>query len=309
MGSLKSQVTYSLNALQAFGHSRRQALANGTATDKIFGIRTMQQYCELNVTFAEWCCDHFGTRRLADITTDMTAGFIADLQARGRSPATVAAYASAIKKLDVGLRAVGWRRRKAEPLVQDFHGRRADIVADPYTPDDAQRLIAALADADAQYGQVARLECASGLRVSEAVHVQARWIAADGSQIALTGPGTHTKGGRPRVAAVLPQHRPVVLALREQRLTNPDGHLFQNRQSLTGAVKRAASRLAVKLGIEVGDGTHSLRKLYANELYSHLLTTGGLSPEEARRAVTHALGHSRLDVLKAYLVENQSEEE
>jgi integrase len=309
MGSLKGQVTYSLNALQAFGHSRRQALANGTASDKIFGIRTMQQYCELNVTFAEWCRERFGARRLADVTADMAAAFIADLQGRGLSPATVAAYASAIKKLDAGLRAVGWRRRKAEPLVQDFHGRRADIVADPYTPADAECLIAALADADPQFGQVGRLQSASGLRVSEAVHVQARWIAADGSQITLTGPGTHAKGGRPRVAVVLPQHRPVVLALREQGLSNPDGHVFQNRQSLTGAVKRAASRLAVKLGIEVGDGTHSLRKLYANELFSYLLKTDGLSLEQARRAVTRALGHSRTDVLKAYLVEDQTEEE
>jgi len=58
----------------------------------------------------------------------------------------------------------------------------------------------------------------------------------------------------------------------------------------------------------VGDGTHSLRKLYANELYGHLLTADSLSPERARRAVTHALGHSRLDVLKAYLVNDQAEE-
>src|SRR5712692_11271234 len=106
MGSLKGQVTYCLNALEAFGHSRRQALANGTAADKIFGIRTMQQYCELNVTFAEWCRERFGTRRLCDVTPDMTAAFIADLRGRGLSPATVDAYASAIKKLDVGLRAV-----------------------------------------------------------------------------------------------------------------------------------------------------------------------------------------------------------
>jgi integrase len=309
MGSMKGQVTYSLNALQAFGHSRRQALARGTASDKIFSIRTMQQYCELNVTFAEWCRERFGIRRLADVTPQMAAEFTADLQARARSPATVAAYASAIKKLDAGLRAVGWRRRKAEPLVQDFHGRRADIVADPYTPEDAVRLIAALADADPQYGQVARLQRVSGLRVSEAVHLQADCIAADGSQIVLTGSGTHTKGGRPRVAPVLTQHRPVVLALLEQGLAHPDAHVFQNRQSLTGAVKRAASRLAVKLEIEVGDGTHSLRKLYANELYHYLLSADGLSLEEARRAVTHALGHSRLDVLKAYLVANPAEEE
>ena len=309
MGSLKGQVTYSLNALQAFGHSRRQALARGTAADKIFGIRTMQHYCELNVTFATWCRERYGTRQLAEVTADMTAAFIADLQGRGLSPATISTYVSAIKKLDAGLRAVGWRRRKDEGLVQDFRGRRADIVADPYTADDAERLIVALTAVDPQYGQVARLQSVSGLRVSEAVHLQADCIEANGSQIVLAGPGTHTKGGRPRVAPVLTQYQPVVVTLREQGLGNGDGHVFQNRQSLTGAVKRAASRLAVKLGIEVGDGTHSLRKRYANELYGHLLNTGGLPREEARRAVTHALGHSRLDVLKAYLVVDQDAQE
>jgi integrase len=160
---------------------------------------------------------------------------------------------------------------------------------------------------DPQFGQVARLQRVSGLRVSEAVHLQADGVAADGSQITLTGPGTHAKGGRPRVAPVLAPHRPEVVALREQGLANLDRHVFQNRQSLTGAVKRAASRLAVKLGVEVGDGTHSLRKLYANELLGHLLKSDGLSLEDARRAVTHALGHNRLGVLKAYLVEEPAE--
>ena len=308
MGSLKAQVTYSLNALKAFGHSRHQALADGSAADKIFAIRTMQNYCELNVTFAEWCRDRYRIRRLGDITPDHAVAFLTNLRSRGLSPATVTTYASAIKKLDTGLRAVGWRRRKAESLVQDFQGRRADIVADPYTQDDAERLIAAMAELDPQYGQVARLQRVSGLRVSEAVHLQADGVAADGSQITLTGPGTHAKGGRSRVAPVLALHRPEVVALRDQGLANPDRHLFQNRQSLTGAVKRAASRLAVRLGVEVGDGTHSLRKLYANELYGELMASRGLSREDARRAVTHALGHSRLDVLKAYLVDDQAEE-
>jgi hypothetical protein len=38
MGSVKSQVTHSLNSLKAFGESRHQALADGTADDKIFAM-------------------------------------------------------------------------------------------------------------------------------------------------------------------------------------------------------------------------------------------------------------------------------
>ncbi len=301
MGSLKGQVTYSLNALKAFGESRHDARASGRAAGRIFAVRTLENYCQLDVVFAAWCRDEHGLRRLGDLTPEMTAAFIADLRQRGRSPATVNTYVCAIKKLDTGLRQVGWRCRDAEPLVGEFHGRRADVVADPYSPEDAERLIKVLTAIDPQYGGVARLQRVSGLRVSEAVHLQANGIAADGSQITLAGPGTHAKGGRPRQVPILAEHHPVVAGFLEQGVAHGDGHVFQQRQSLITAVKQEASRQAVKLGIEVGDGTHSFRKLYANELYQHLLTVEGRPDDEARRAVTQALGHNRLDVLKAYI--------
>ncbi|MBL8057943.1 MAG: integrase domain-containing protein [Anaerolineales bacterium] len=261
----------------------------------------MRSYCQLSVVFAAWCRDEHGLRRLGDVTPEMTADFIADLRRRGRSPATVNTYVCAIKKLDAGLRQVGWRYPEAAPLVGEFHGRRADVVADPYSPEDAERLIRVLTAIDPQYGGVARLQRMSGLRVSEAVHLQAGGIAADGSQITLAGPGTHAKGGRPRQVPILAEHQPVVAGFLEQGLAHADGHVFQQRQSLSKAVKLEASRQVIKLGIEAGDGTHSFRKLYANELYQHLLTVEGRPDDEARRAVTQALGHNRLDVLKAYI--------
>src|SRR3970282_1387283 len=112
------------------------------------------------------------------------------------------------------------------------------------------------------------------------------------SHITLSGPGIPPKGGRERIVPILEQHRSVLIELREQGLAHPDGHLFQHRQSLTNAVKRAASALVTKLGIAVGDGSHSFRKCYANELYQHLVAIDGMSPDEARRAVTQALGHN-----------------
>ncbi len=307
--TLKSDVTYCLNALKGFGQSRHQALRTGTAGETIFAVRTLQHYCRLGVTFAEWCRDRYGVKRLSQVTPAMTADFIVALRGRGLSPATVNTYVCAIKKLDAGLRKVGWRRPDAEPLVGEFHGRRADVVADPYSPEDAERLIGVLSRIDPQYGGVARLQRVSGLRVSEAVHVQAHCIEPDGHWIRLAGPGTHAKGGRPRTVPILAQHQTVVATFQEQGLAHTDGHVFQQRQSLTAAVKREASRQAVKLGIEVGDGTHSFRKLYANELYQHLLREQQLERDDARRVVTQALGHNRLEVLKAYLVEEPERKE
>ncbi len=163
--------------------------------------------------------------------------------------------------------------------------------------------LAALTAIDPQYGGVARLQRVSGLRVSEAVHLQANGIASDGSGITLAGSGTHAKGGRPRQVPILAQHQPTVAAFLEQGLAHADGHVFRQRQSLPLAIRREASRQAQKLGFELsdGNGTHSFRKLYANELYQHLLQTVCPDEADARRVVSQALGHNRLEVLKNYI--------
>jgi hypothetical protein len=303
MGSIKAQVVYCLTALQAYGESRHEARADHTAELGIYSVRTMQNYCELDVSYASWCqSEQFIERRIADLTPMATAAYIKHLRGKGRSPATVNTYACAIKKLDIGMREVGWRRRDAAALVQDYHGRRADVVADPYSPDDAERLIATLFAIDPQYGQVARLQRVSGLRVDEAVHLRADWVKADGSEITLPeDENTHAKGGRSRRIPILPRHTGTVVALREQGLDQADLHLFRNRQSLTDAVKRTASALVPRLEIEFGDGTHSLRKTYANELYEYLVNVRHLPVDLALQILTEVLGHSRIDVLKAYL--------
>ena len=299
MGSLKYQVVTCLNSLKAFGVSRQEAQQAGVADKLIFSVGTISTYCQLNVVFAEWCRDQYGTRRLADITSEMADAFLADRRNRALSPATINTYVCAIKKLDTGMRQMGWRRETAPLLVTAQDGRRADVIADPYSVEDAERLIAALARIDKQYGQVARLQRISGLRISEAVHLQTACIVSDGSQIVLSGPGIHTKGGRPRQVPILPQHQPWLVELKAQG--QADGHAFWHRQSLAAAVKRSTSRLGGKLGISAGHGTHSFRKLYANELFHYLCRERGYSNGEARLLVSQALGHNRIEVLKAYM--------
>ncbi|MBP7691348.1 MAG: tyrosine-type recombinase/integrase [Anaerolineales bacterium] len=269
-----------LNSLKAFGVSRHEAQRAGVADKLIFSVGTISTYCQLNVVFAEWCRDNYGTRRLAEITPEMADAFLADRRNQALSPATINTYVCAIKKLDVGLRQLGWRREKAPLLVAAHDGRRADVIADPYSVEDAERLITALAQIDPQYGQVARLQRVSGLRISEAVHLQAECIAPDGSRIILDGPGIHIKGGRPRPVPILPQHQVFMVELLTQE--SPDGHVFIYRQSLATAIKRATSRLVTKLDIQVGSGTHSFRKLYANELFGYLCSEKALPAEEAQ---------------------------
>lgn len=121
---------------------------------------------------------------------------------------------------------------------------------------------------------MARLQRISGLRISEAVHLQTVCIALDGSKIELIGRGVHTKGGRPRQVPILPQHQPWLVELRAE--SQADGHAVWHHQSPTAAVKRSTAQLVVNLGITAGHGTHSYRKLHANELFCYLCRERGI---------------------------------
>ena len=100
----------------------------------------------------------------------MVAAFITELRQKPYSRAKVNTYWAALKQLDAGLRHVGWRRQDAPPLVQNFPGQHAGCVADPYTPDEAERLIAPLSHEAPHYGHVAQILRMADLRASEATY-------------------------------------------------------------------------------------------------------------------------------------------
>ncbi|MBN1887422.1 MAG: site-specific integrase [Thermoflexales bacterium] len=144
------------------------------------------------------------------------------------------------------------------------------------------------------------MQRAAGLRVAEAVHLQARCIEPDGTKVILTGTGIHTKGRKEREIPVMPKYQEFVRQLREQGMTHEDGHVFVHRQTLTRAYGREVSALCARLKITSGSGSHSFRKTWSGEYYRYLCGQG-LSSKEARRQVTAALGHNRLNVLRHYL--------
>ena len=300
MASLKGQVLYALKSNFAFGESRHHDQNIGHTIGKIYSFKTATTYTELDVVVATWCHGHCGLQRIGHITPAMVDAYLAHLRERGCSPATVNTYVAAIKQLDAGLRHVGWRRQDAPALVQNFHGRHADCVADPYTPEEADQLIALLTQEDPQYGLVAQIQRMAGLRVDEATYLQVKRVAENGAMIQLEGTAIHTKGGRPRQAPVLPVFIEAMQAIRANADQQPDGHVLQDRKSLVPAIKRAASRIAAQQHFS-GNGTHSLRKLYANELYMELRANRKLLDAAACDAVSEALGHGRREVLRAYL--------
>jgi integrase len=206
-----------------------------------------------------------------------------------------------IRKLDVAMQTAGLRSVDAEPLLADERGRHSDPKPTPYSAEEADRLITKLYQRDPQYGQLAQLQRVASLRREEAVHLQARCIAEDGSMVTLDGTGTHAKGGREREIPIREQDRDFMQALRAQGLTHKNSHVFVQRQTLGRARQRRNARYVAckRLGIE-NRGTHGFRKTWATEYYADLCETG-LSNQDARREVSHGLGHNRVNVLRHYL--------
>lgn len=297
--SLTRQVESALTALERFDQSRREAKRVGQAHEGIHSFGTRKQYQRLGVRFAKWCQAEFGVRWLKDIMPGHAQAYIAHLRQQGRSPSYIGVNVSAVRKLDVGTRQLGWVAHDAPRLLEDERGRHSDPRPTPYTSQEAERLIAALYERDPQFGQLAELQRAAGLRRQEAVHLQARCIAEDGGRVTLAGAGTHAKGGREREIAVSEKYRPFLVRLREQGLANTDGHVFQYRQTLGKAYDDARYRACARLGID-SLGTHGLRKYWAAERYQEL-REAGLGDKEAKRAVTEGLGHGRVSVLRHYL--------
>ena len=289
-----------LRRLEAFDQSRAAAKRNGTAGKKIFSFSTRHEYQRVCARFARWAEDKYKIKWLRDLKPEHAEVYISHLRQQGRSPDYVSKVISAIRKLNTAMNEMGWYSPDAPRLLVEECGRHSDPKPVPYTPEEAEQLIAELYRRDPQYGQLAQLQHVTGLRREEAVHLQAGCIADDGNAVMLQGPGTHTKGGRERQIPIDEENCEFMRQLRQQALSHPDRHVFVHRKTLGRAYDNARYAANKRLGIE-SRGTHGFRKSFAAGLYRGRLDEG-TSDADARREVAEALGHRRTSVLKYYIV-------
>jgi integrase len=195
---------------------------------------------------------------------------------------------------------IGWRARDAPPLLPAGAGRHGDPKPTPFTPEEAQAIVARLQEGrDPRFAQLAQVQRYAGLRLREAVSLRVGAISERGGPITLAA-GDGTKNGKPRVVAVLSwPGREFFRELREGSQARSDGHVFRDRRTLARAHERELRRVCRELHI-VHSRTHDLRSLWAEETYDHLRTIGA-TDREARCEVSTMLGHGRLAVLQHYL--------
>ncbi|MCC7362650.1 MAG: hypothetical protein IT317_24430 [Anaerolineales bacterium] len=192
-GSAVFQVMSALQAVFAPGASRHAGKQDGTAAERIYSIGTMKIYLSCSVVFAKWVRAEFDEKFVGGISPAMVEQFVRSLHDRDLSHATINKYVAAIAKLDVGLRAVGWRPKDALELVPvDLYSRHADARPAPYSAEEAQQIIAHLRRAcpDSRLALAAEAAWRGGLRISEVAGLRLGEISTTGWSLNLDGHST-----------------------------------------------------------------------------------------------------------------------
>ncbi len=298
-GSLGHQMMSALQQVFRPGHSRFEDKRYGRK-DRIRGIRTMRCMIEDAFQFSRYVRQHHPSiRNLGEVTSDMARDFVQDLADEDRSSGYLTRKRASLRKLDRACQLVGIFSPDHAELLP-LEDRCAPGEAKPretpqaYSPEQAQRLIAAIAQRDAMIADVLRVMWISGLRVTEAVYLRAHDIHLKEGCIVLESNANHTKGGRPRRVVIPAADLPLLAELQARGRNDPEGHLFDNRRNLRMRAKDLVRHTCPKLGIP-NLGTHGFRRAFAAAEYLRAVRAGA-TDRQALLTVSHQLGHNRIQV-------------
>jgi len=263
----------------------------------------MLTYLDENIRFAKWCQSRYDLYYLRALTPEMAEAYITELHDRELSGGYIGKVKAGIRKLDVAMREMGWRRDNAPDLLAMGGGWHSDRHPERvYTLRQAEAIIGYMRQhaRDGQAADVAQLQLVAGLRITEAVMLRGQDIDTETYAIhAVKG----TKGGRPRKIGVEIEHLAFLEGLAARAEEHSDGHVFQGRghrgQSLTKRTQNAVRYACERLGI-VHYGTHGFRRAWAQEWHKELLGHD-LNDHQARQAVAEGLGHGRVAVTYSYI--------
>ncbi len=301
--SVTYQVKETLKEIFTPGISRHELKSRGIDGDRITGIQTMRDYVKASSLFARWCKKNYGVRDIRRITPAMAAQYITGLHDRELSGGHIGKVKAAIRKLDVAMRKKGWRKKNAPELLVAGGGWHSDRRPErAYTPDQAGQIVGYLREhaKDKQTANVAQLQRVAGLRISEAAMIRGQDIDP---RACIVHAVRATKGGRPRMVSIDPQHWFFLEKLEGRAKEHRDGYVFQGRGSRgESLVRRTQSAVYYACGqlVITSYGTHGFRRCWAQERYQGLRNRG-LDDHAARRSVARELGHNRIEVTYSYV--------
>lgn len=318
-GSLGFQLHELLKAVFRPGFSRHKAKELGLAPYIITGIGTMRRYVRVGFSLARFVKAHSpDCRRLEQITPAMCSAYIESMLQRGLSDGYIGSHQCGIQKLDNALRYL--KRVPADaprlmPSSQQAGQRRfrAATSTEAYTAEAARAILAQVRSAGSRKhrevaAQVLELIMATGLRISEAVYLQAGNIDLETRRIELWGNPNRTKGGRPRVTEPFDvEYAEFMGGLKTQGEQCETGHVFANRGNLGKNTQDQVWRACVLLKVKPL-GCHGFRKYNAQTKYRQFRCQG-MSDQETRLRVARHLGHNRIRVTRESYIPPQDGEE
>lgn len=246
--------------------------------------------------FATWCAAKGGNP--LDAERAAIDAYRLDLEAEGRSPATIARRLSALASfyayaIDAGAVEAAPTDRVRRPRVSNESPRLG------LDRDEARRFLAAAEAAGTRDHALACLLALNGLRVSEALALTVADLDTErGHRVARV----HGKGGKVRTAPLAPRTAAAVEAALGGRDTGPVIATPQGAPLNRHQAARIVARLARRAGLDKRISPHSLRHSFATLALEagapiHVVqdACGHASPETTRRydRARHALdGHA-----------------
>lgn len=308
-GSPVGQMHYIFRASKIFqpGTSRHQAKANARASGaknptaiaaktNIQSYATYRAYFKTGVELLTFCREVHNIKSADQLTSDHVRTFLESKIRSGIKLSSFRRYAAGISKIESALSRVvggvcGWSDTIA--IMREAAAVYLDGSQKVRAYDRPGELLEHL---NGDFRLVAELQLLSGLRISEATHIerdQLRGFSLDKETGQAVGQLrlTRTKGGKERIALV-----PVEVFQQLSERLAAGGDVKVNRQQYRQALMTAADSSGQDYR---GRGTHGLRWCYAkdrlNELINHY------PYEVALTAVSHQMGHSRGSITSHYL--------
>lgn len=313
MPSMIKQVEMALLAIYRPGMKKHQLPQRERGCWYIHSGRTLENYLEWCCEWATWAQAELRIRRLVDA---QLAGqpWVQAMIDQGRSPWSVTAAVSALRKLERGI-LTRWGQIVTLVVPEALVDRRQRLLSKrirrgAYPLAD---LLAMRAYLEPEYRRAVDACIQLGLRRHEVIAVQARDVDLETSVFAVKErdgtwrtepmpPGyagivrvRKGKGGRPREIPIPLAYRDR-LAAQVEAAPTPETRLWPVQARALGMEVLAACR-AARIHSR---GVHGLRHTWAQQQYGHLRRLG-CTDEAARQYVSWWLGHNRLAVTVSYI--------
>ena len=308
--NLKYQFCEAINSCFTSGADKHALKSErGLGTERIFSHKDKANLIDTSACFSNFLKEKSPEiKKVSQIRAEHLQAFLISKAEAGCSKATIEQYAARFRKLSKIVNA-------RYGIHTDFHCEMPEmrvpgkvrIVA--MRREDLKVICNRGRDSPSKNAVLLTAEC--GLRVESLVRLQARDVDLDKKILYIH----KDKGGRSRSIKLNDEAIALLKKLCVGR--NPKQYLFPGKSGqghiCAGTVNKFLRDNARRCGItryaEAKTGIHCIRKMHAQELY-HKCLRDGMTEEESLWVVTRDLGHCslRMDVLKAYLITEDSED-